>query len=86
MDGVSGWLLTQGPLGVGILALVFALVQIWRRYEEANARIQQLQELRVTDATNYGERMEKLALSSTQAVRRLYRALGEKDDNLEPPR
>lgn len=79
MEGVSGWLLTQGPLGVGVVLALVVVGRLWTRLEALQGRIDALQEQRVTDAKSYGERMERLALSSTQAVRKLYRALGEKD-------
>ena len=73
MDGASGWLITQGPLGVGLVLALVGLGRLWLRYEA-------VQEARITEAKEAGERMERLAKSSTNAVRKLYRALGEKDD------
>jgi len=74
MDGAaSSWLVTQGPLGVGLVLALVGLARLWLRYEA-------IQEARITEAKAWGERMEKIAKSSNAAVRKLYRALGERDD------
>lgn len=70
------WLINQGPLGVALAVLAVLSGRIFRRYEE-------IQELRIKEAKDYGEKMERVAKSSVAATRKLYRALGEKDDDLD---
>jgi len=69
-------LINQGPLGVALAVLAILSGRIFRRYEE-------IQELRIKEAKDYGEKMERVANSSVSATRKLYRALGEKDDDLD---
>lgn len=76
MVDIYQWLINQGPLGVALAVLAVLSGRIFRRYEE-------IQELRIKEAKDYGEKMERVAKSSVSATRKLYRALGEKDDDLD---
>jgi len=69
-------LINQGPLGVALAVLAVFAGRIWRRYDE-------IQELRIKEAKDYGEKMGRVAKASLSATRKLYRALGEKDDDLD---
>lgn len=80
---LSLWLVNQGPLGVGLLLAIFLVARLWRTNEELTRRLDELQNLRVAESKTAGERMERVARSSVLATRRLYRALGEKDDDLD---
>lgn len=80
---LASWLVNQGPLGVGLALAIFLIARLWRTNEELSRRLEDAQNKRIDEAKASGEKMERVAKSSIAATRRLYRALGEKDDDLD---
>lgn len=81
---LTGWLVNQGPLGVGLVLAIALILRLWRENETLSKRLDEIQEQRIRETKEAGEKMTKIAQGSIAATRRLYRALGEKDDGLDP--
>ena len=50
MEGITAYLLTQGVLGVVVLALIYVCNKLYTKTEKQQARIEELQELRLQDS------------------------------------
>jgi hypothetical protein len=50
MDGVTTYLLTQGVLGVVVVGLIVVCGKLYNKTEKQQARIEELQELRLQDS------------------------------------
>lgn len=61
MDGgVTTYLLTQGVLGVAVLALSYVVAKLYSKTEKLQLRIEELHQMRLDDARSTRENMEEI--------------------------
>ena len=77
---VTTWLINQGPLGVALAISIFLNARLWKAFDEERKAKDAIQGERLKESKDFGEKMGGVAKASVNATRKLYRALGEKDE------
>lgn len=80
---LTSWLINQGPLGVALAVSILLNARLWKAFEEERKAKDAIQAERLKESKDAGEKMERIAKASIAGTRKLYKALGEKDDELD---
>lgn len=67
-DGISSYLFTQGVLGIACLVLGIVCIKLYGKTERQQARIDQLQELRLADSKEVTKEITEVVQGNSQAL------------------
>lgn len=69
MEPVSTYLFTQGVLGVVVVALVTVVIKLYNKTERLQLRIEELQDLRLTDSKEITKDVTEVLQGNSQSNR-----------------
>jgi hypothetical protein len=69
MEGVSTYLFTQGVLGIALLVVGYVCIKLYNKTEKQQLRIEELQELRLTDTKEVTQDVTAVVQGNADAIR-----------------
>lgn len=67
-DGISNYLFTQGVLGIACIVLGIICVKLYNKTEKQQARIEELQDLRLTDSKEVTKEVTEVVQGNSQSL------------------
>ncbi len=69
LDSVGSYLLTQGVLGIACIVLGIVCIKLYNKTERQQTRIEELQELRLTDSKDVAKDVTEVLSGNSQNMR-----------------